>query len=595
VAAALGNAAPGSSPSVDVTNAANTIGQGGIASAQDVLAGDTPVAQALSEANAPAPAGQQPSTFNEQASPGMFDAPTFSFGQNAPAPATNLQGPEGFGDPTTPWPGPAQGQGPLGGPTSPTAPDPNTPSGIPGNMGQVTPSPDQSGFNLGSLLGITPANAASLGPNENLMPQGPANPGLTMTGQGPTTETIISPWDAGAATIEPYPGMNNPFNAPVGQQDVSVLDNLAAVGQGVDPSQLTPAPAGQAAGVPAAGQPYPDVANNPFTGPAPALSDPSQQTTIENLANIGMAPSHGTFSLVGGGGGQVTATPASTAGLIGGNFNDVPDTVVQPTAVGGFPSNQIPGAQYAPGAGLSSTSFDGVPSTPPALAKADSLATPQARIDQAAQRGEFDNTLPLASPTVADNVPTPTPRPDTAPQIPGTQGPSPFDTAQFPVGPGGAPSTQAAPPSPDTTRPPGVVDAGPTKTVTEAPSEGPGGTTTPEVIDALNSADGGGGGGTPLPPANAAISPQALIQPIPGAAPAADGGGGTPAAPSAFVPPGQSPLEDINFGNINPPNAGLFGIPGLPGGATGVPGGIPGPPPPPSAFDALNNAVDTGP
>jgi hypothetical protein len=131
--------------------------------------------------------------------------------------------------------------------------------------------------------------------------------------------------------------------------------------------------------------------------------------------------------------------------------------------------------------------------------------------------------------------------------------------------------------------------------VTEAPTQGPGDTTTPEVTDALNSASDRSGGGTPLPAANAAISPQALIQPIPGAAPAADGGGGTPVAPSAFVPPGQSPLEDINFGNINPPNAGLFGIPGLPGGATGVPGGIPGPPPPPSAFDALNNAIDTGP
>jgi PAB1-binding protein PBP1 len=52
-----------------------------------------------------------------------------------------------------------------------------------------------------------------------------------------------------------------------------------------------------------------------------------------------------------------------------------------------------------------------------------------------------------------------------------------------------------------------------------------------------------------------------------------------------FVPPPFPPLEDINFGNINP-EAGLFGAPGKPGGATGVPGGV--------VFDALNNAVDTG-
>jgi hypothetical protein len=251
VSAALSNAAPGGSPSVDVTNAANTIGQGGIASAQDVLAGDTPVAQALSEANAPAPAGQQPSTFNEQAQPGMFDAPTFSFGQNAPAPASNLMGPNEFGDmnPASPWPGVDQGQGPLGGPTSPTAPDPNTPSGIPGNMGQVTPSPDQSGFSLGNLLGISPAAAAGLGPNENLMPQGPSNPNQTMTGQGPTTETIVSPWDAGAAAIEPYPytDQTNPqlggppatFGTIGNATGQGLYGELAGiVGSGPDPSLL---------------------------------------------------------------------------------------------------------------------------------------------------------------------------------------------------------------------------------------------------------------------------------------------------------------------------------------------------------------------
>jgi hypothetical protein len=141
-----------------------------------------------------------------------------------------------------------------------------------------------------------------------------------------------------------------------------------------------------------------------------------------------------------------------------------------------------------------------------------------------------------------------------------------------------------------------VADTGGQPQVTSPPSEGPGEQTPSDVTSALN--DASGGGGTQLPSANAAISPQALIQPIPGSAPAADGGGGTPAAPAApapFVPPAPPPLEDINFGNINP-NAGLFGIPGLPGGATGVPGGIPVPPPPnpPGLFDALNNAVDTG-
>jgi hypothetical protein len=516
VGAALNDA---NTPSVDVTNAANTLGQGGISSARDVLAGDTPVSQALDAA--------APSTFNQEQQPGMFDAPTFSFGQGAPAPAKDLIDPGSFQDPTfAPYGNPDQQAPAIQAPLDPdpslsplewpsyktpdniirSPQDPSVDPSIEQPSPAFQPPASQGQASIGNLiqnmLGIGTANAANaFGPGENLMPLGPSNPNLTMTGQGPTTETIVSPWDVGATPIAPYPNVeNNPFNVnpkQPGVQDASdPFGNITAVAQ---------------------------------------LSEPD---------------------------------PAAARA----QFNE--------PAVAGLPTAGSTAAQVN------------------RALKGDSLETAQARINQAAEQGEFDNTLPLASPQVADNVPTPTPRPDSAPQIPGTQGPSPFDTAQFPVGPGGAPSTQQAPPSPDTTPPaPGVVDAGPTKTVTEAPSEGPGDTTTPEVTRALNSADGGGGTST-SPAANAAISPQQLIQPIPGAP-----GGGTqgtpaaPAAPSPFVPPGPPPLEDIGFGNINP-NAGLFGIPGLPGGATGVPGGIPGPvPPPPNpnlVFDALNNAVDTG-
>jgi hypothetical protein len=142
---------------------------------------------------------------------------------SSPDGATNLVGPEDFGDPTTPWPGPAQGQGPP------------TEAPLPARSPQQA---SQQGFDLGRLLGISPAAAS-----EQIMPLG--NPPQSNR----VDETILSPWDPGALSIAPYPGMNNPFNSNPNQPGVQFagnpLDNmLANAGLArVDPNAINPTPA----------------------------------------------------------------------------------------------------------------------------------------------------------------------------------------------------------------------------------------------------------------------------------------------------------------------------------------------------------------
>jgi hypothetical protein len=196
------------------------------------------------------------------------------------------------------------------------------------------------------------------------------------------------------------------------------------------------------------------------------------------------------------------------------------------------------------------------------------------------------------------DVGPPASTPDQFPPVqPGPQ------VAQNPTAPAPAAGPAAAPASPTT-------DIGPTPSVAAptAPSEGPG-TVTPDLAAQLGNAGGGGAdlgfigggssdGGTSGVGGSTPNLAQMITQPIPAAAPAADGT--TPAAdgtspPFQFNFPGLGD-EGSPLGNFNP-EEGLFVPPGLPGGSTGLPGGVQGPVPTmptlgpiQDPFSALNNA-----
>jgi hypothetical protein len=523
VASALGTA--GSTPAQDVSNLAGTIGQGGISSARDVLAGDTPVSQALSDANTPS----NQTSFGSELStlPGAFSGPGNDV-FTSPA-ATTTQGPESFFDPAQQQPGVndpffAPGQQDPQGPVAPndsitppgqqpTAPDPNTPSGVPGNFAQAQPG---NSFNVGNLLGISSAQAADLSPAV-MSPQSqqsgtPANifAGPTPTGDatfttipGALTPGQFSPGYTGTPPSDPVTEsqLSNPSLTQQSPMDPSLVDKMFPVA-GQQDSLIKPVDA---------------------SALTPANLDPNVQ------------PGWTTFS----------DHPAIQQP---GNFNATPDA-------------NVPTPQDRPFATDPSATVD--PSLlDPTLSKDQTPAlTTNTFADT--QQGLVTNTSPLDQQLAFDPAAMQAPASTlTGGQTPDTSPPTPAPT---------------------------IADKGGQPAVTSPPDEGPGQTTTPDVLSALN--DASGGGGTQLPSANAGIiSPAQLIQPIPGAADGGTPSGGPlnpPVAPP-FVPPVSPLLEDIGFGNINP-EEGLFAPPGHPGGSTGVPGGVPG-----NMLDTLNNAVDTG-
>jgi hypothetical protein len=461
-----------------------------------VLAGDTQVSQALDAAgpqgvfgtvpgdltqdqldqvigvNPPGSQGSQlvgPEDFfgdPESAPPGMFNpnAPSGWDGINNPLWAPGQEAPEGVpGQPDVPGlspfgPGQAPGLGPgqradltpgvsppgqspaeqLGGPNIPGSQDvPGVTT--PGFEQQGPPGPAPSGgFDIGSLFGISPANAANtFGPGEQIMgidvQPGGQQPSLQVPGS--TTPSTLR------AIADENGNLPSPLVGPADFTSPSFNPNAA-------PAAATPP------GLIGGGFDMLDPALTPLSSTNPVATSPPGLGPVATVEDPNAT--------------QLTVVPGNTVS-----------------------NNVIPGAQGAP---------------------------PSAFIGDQSQFNAIDAQAP----------PAPSPSPGFTP----VGGPSPGPAA----GPGAQPSSPSQPGA-------APVDLGTptTQDVSAALANAPSG--------GYGSSDGGGGDGA----GNAGASlAQSITQPIP----PADG------TPPDGTPPfggfGVPPIEDINFGNINP-EEGLFG------------------------------------
>jgi hypothetical protein len=422
-----------------------------------------------------------------------------------PAHLFNPGGP-GF-DPATLAPGQAPGQDP----NNPTAPDPNTPSGIPDNFGQLTPGTQsvaaaQSPAAAARAAGLSGGLSSISDILSGISPIGAALGGdLTPTAVPTTSFTQGNP--QGVPTVA---------NAQDPQAGLSFQDIMNTL-PGADTAM----------------QQAPTVAVGSLTGTSPALTGEPGLTPEQAAAQFGSPPTRDEF------GNLIPGSAASTpAGLIGG---------AQPGATSVQTTNSTIGNQTIPGAldarlpsGLDANAPVGLGA--PASAKMDTQNTAQVVIDKAAQAGEFggqpavpDTTQPNPPAAIADTTPPPAP----------------------------AVSDNKVSPISDTSAP------------TPAPSGGGDTSITPEVADVLgNPSSDGAGGGSPAPgsstePVGNTSTPAGLAAQITQAIPQGPSGPSAPSGPSGPATPFLFPPVDAGGYNPNPAVT-VLGNPEPPSGPQGL-------------------------
>jgi hypothetical protein len=568
------------------------VGTGGEQSVRDLLSGDTPVSATLASARpGEEDPGNRPSapdiSGNIPGQTGTGFATGFGLGdtlqQNAPPSDTfegqlyTLPGANPF-DPGDPAYAPTPDAAPATPPTPGRGPGPNASGWI-----DVQGQEPASGFDIGSLLGVSQAQAAEADPVFGAQPtQEQINAQIAAGVQGPVSRNALATGEA----------FNPAFTDAQGQ----TLDFVQSLGgrQGVL--------AGDAAAAAASGMPA-------WAGTVEGLTDRPTPTGTASQAEgqlLGRGPVTGFTA------GQPDGPPVAS------NDQESPlDTAQYPTGPIGAPNTQVASADpvaavapdfqgdltqeqmtaylsgQVPGQQAPIKLGDFAAAAPPTLAEAPSR--PPASIGSPAYAGLQGGGPPavLDVPTGQNTILTQrTPGP--APTGP----PSGFGagTTILPSGTFGAPPDTTTPPAPPdvptppTPAPPDRI-AGPAAP-TPAPGGG-GGAVTPDAAavlagaDGVGLTDGGGGDGGGGLASTGTLTPRNIINPIPSP------DGGPPPADGGFTPPPPQPLEDINFGNINP-EAGIFGNflgPGGVGDGTGgLPGGVPGPLPP-AAQAALANPL----
>lgn len=302
----------GSAPAASPAGAAAAAGlPGGVSSALDVLGGNTPVSQALDNAEPTGPfMGVDPQT----------GQPFTSGNPSTPTP-TNDYG--NFVDPAF---------APYGGP--PTDQNPSLPGGPPG-LGQV---------------GGTQFAANAFGPNESILSDAPP------IGAGPqnaSLETVSSPFDLGGFANAPVGGLNSPFGAgPTGTPAAGLntptgswTDSIGEV-PGLGPGLGGPVGTAVSPGVAGLNSPFgagpsPDTGLQVFDSTNPSWTDPAMMTndlySNQPAGPMGPAAAPSSPVVASGKGDQLAFPTQGTAG----------ERIAAMDEAGGFPASAFPGAAPA--------------------------------------------------------------------------------------------------------------------------------------------------------------------------------------------------------------------------------------------------------
>lgn len=441
-------------------------------------------------------------------------------------------------DPGQPGFGLPGSQGPAQGPGNPTAPDPNTPSGIPGDFGQIAPqSPAAAARAAGLSGGLTSISDILAG---------------------------ISPIGAAlGADLSPAIGVPTTSYTPGNPQGV---------------------PTGAPVADPQGGLTFQEIMNT-LPGADTSLQQPQIGGTIPGalepgaiLPSLSSSPNSQIFGLTGG-----TTTDPSL--LAPGSLNTNPQALS-----GGFlnnsnpPAAQIAGSAPTLGPQLGTAPAADLSGLPAAVS--GNLSAPQ----NPALTDAFGNPTgtPVAAPSNTTTTPPlnsgksdmlPAAPLDTTPQLTGPQDIS-APTTPVDVGPLGAPGPAPAPAGSDTGISPISSPSAPT-----APGNTPSSTTTPSIssnaLDTLSNppsdtsglgAPAPGSSTTPVPP----LTPETLAAQITQAIPSSPSGpqGPGPAGPSGPGPAGPPPFvfPPVNAGGYNPnPATTVLGGEEPPSGPPGLP------------------------